>query len=77
MQKLAVFILFLSVILVSPSFCQQANLAKLPAFHVEAAPEWTNQFKRNNGWFGDLNVLTVGKIVGPPYAITKSDPALG
>jgi hypothetical protein len=31
----------------------------------------------NNGWFGDLNVLTVGKIVGPPYAITKSDPALG
>jgi len=31
----------------------------------------------NNGWFGDLYSLAVGKIVGPPYAITGSDPCLG
>lgn len=31
----------------------------------------------NNGWYGDLYSLNVGKIVGPSYAITKSDPALG
>jgi dynein heavy chain len=31
----------------------------------------------NNGWFDDLYSLNVGKIVGPSYAITASDPALG
>jgi len=31
----------------------------------------------NNGWFDDLYCLTVGKIVGPSYAITQSDPCLG
>jgi len=31
----------------------------------------------NNGWFDDLYSLNVGKIVGPSYAITKSEPALG
>lgn len=31
----------------------------------------------NNGWFNDLYTLNVAKIVGPSYAITASDPALG
>jgi len=31
----------------------------------------------NNGWFDDLYSLNVSKIVGPSYAITGSDPALG
>lgn len=31
----------------------------------------------NNGWFDDLYSLNVGKIVGPSYAITGSDPCLG
>jgi hypothetical protein len=31
----------------------------------------------NSGWFDDLYSLTVGKIVGPSYAITASDPNLG
>ena len=31
----------------------------------------------NNGWFNDLHALYVGKIVGPSYAITASDPCLG
>jgi dynein heavy chain len=31
----------------------------------------------NNGWFNDLYSLNVGKIVGPSYAITASDPATG
>jgi dynein heavy chain len=31
----------------------------------------------NNGWFDDLYTLNVAKIVGPPYAIVQSDPAMG
>jgi dynein heavy chain len=31
----------------------------------------------NNGWFNDLYSLNVGKIVGPSYAITASEPNLG
>jgi len=31
----------------------------------------------NNGWLGDMYSLDVRKIVGPPYAITKIEPALG
>jgi len=31
----------------------------------------------NNGWFNDLHALYVGKIVGPSYAITSSEPKLG
>ena len=31
----------------------------------------------NNGWFDDLYTLSVGKIVGPSYAITHSEPQLG
>jgi dynein heavy chain len=31
----------------------------------------------SNGWFNDLYALNVGKIVGPAYAITAADPALG
>lgn len=31
----------------------------------------------NNGWYQDLFTLNVAKIVGPSYAITSSDPALG
>jgi len=31
----------------------------------------------NNGWFSDLFSLNVGKIVGPSYAITASEPNLG
>lgn len=31
----------------------------------------------NNGWFDDLYSLNVAKIVGPSYAITSSEPALG
>jgi len=31
----------------------------------------------NNGWFNDLHSLNVGKIVGPSYAITASEPNLG
>lgn len=31
----------------------------------------------NNGWHSDLYSLNVGKVVGPSYAITRSDPALG
>jgi dynein heavy chain, axonemal len=31
----------------------------------------------NNGWYSDLYTLNVAKIVGPSYAITASDPALG
>ena len=61
MQKLVVLIIFSFVLLVSPSFCQQANLSKLPAYHVEPAPEWTNQFKRNNGWFGGDGIFTIAK----------------
>ena len=30
-----------------------------------------------NGWYNDLYALNVAKIVGPSYAITASDPALG
>jgi hypothetical protein len=61
MQKLVFLIIFSSISLVSPSFCQQANLSKLPAYHVEPAPEWTNQFKRNNGWFGGDGIFTIAK----------------
>jgi hypothetical protein len=28
----------------------------------------------NNGWFGDIYTLNVSKIIGPPYAITGSEP---
>jgi dynein heavy chain len=28
----------------------------------------------NNGWYGDLYTLNVSKIIGPPYAITGSEP---
>jgi hypothetical protein len=31
----------------------------------------------NNGWYDDLYTLNVAKIVGPPYAIVQSDPAMG
>lgn len=31
----------------------------------------------NNGWFNDLYTLNVAKIVGPSYAITGAEPALG
>ena len=31
----------------------------------------------NNGWLDDLYSLNVAKIVGPSYAITSSEPALG
>jgi dynein heavy chain len=31
----------------------------------------------NNGWFNDLHSLNVGKIVGPSYAITATDPCMG
>jgi hypothetical protein len=31
----------------------------------------------NNIWFDDLYSLSVGKIVGPSYAITHSEPLLG
>jgi dynein heavy chain, axonemal len=31
----------------------------------------------NNGWFDDLYTLNVAKIVGPPYAIVQSNPAMG
>jgi dynein heavy chain len=31
----------------------------------------------NRGWLGDMYGLNVSKIVGPPYAITKIEPALG
>jgi len=31
----------------------------------------------NSGWLGDMYGLNVSKIVGPPYAITKIEPALG
>ena len=31
----------------------------------------------NNGWLDDLYSLNVGKIVGPSYAITSSEPNLG
>jgi dynein heavy chain len=28
----------------------------------------------NNSWYGDMYALNVSKIIGPPYAITGSDP---
>ena len=28
----------------------------------------------SNGWYGDMYALNVSKIIGPPYAITGSDP---
>jgi dynein heavy chain len=31
----------------------------------------------NNGWLNDIYSLSVGKIVGPSYAITDIDPPLG
>lgn len=31
----------------------------------------------NNGWFDDIRTLGVSKIVGPSYAVTHADPALG
>jgi len=31
----------------------------------------------NNGWHNDLYSLNVGKIVGPSYAITATEPNMG
>jgi dynein heavy chain len=31
----------------------------------------------NNGWYDDIYALCVSKIVGPPYAITGSEPNMG
>ena len=31
----------------------------------------------NNGWHNDLHSLNVGKIVGPSYAITATEPSMG
>jgi len=31
----------------------------------------------DGNWIGDLNFLSVSKIVGPPYAVEQCVPALG
>ncbi|MBK7425567.1 MAG: hypothetical protein IPI60_00260 [Saprospiraceae bacterium] len=45
---------------------------KLPKYHVESAPEWTNLLKRNSGWFGGDGIFSISMDGNESSCNTKS-----
>jgi dynein heavy chain len=62
----------------------EATYSNIPSAREYCAMSYDGRERRlvifggwNNGWYDDLYTLNVSKIVGPPYAIVNSDPAMG
>lgn len=56
--SLPFFSILLYIMVIIP--CEgQDKFSKLPPYHIAAAPEWTNQFKRTQGWFGADGIFSI------------------
>lgn len=62
--------------------CENADMGPTPREYSSMSYDHSNSRLIvfggwNNGWLNDCYALSVGKIVGPSYAITEIDPPLG